>query len=127
VEGASRPEGACVKQAVADRWLQVESVAWETVEPDVALLALDEGEREAIALARQKRAMLIIDESDGREVARRLGVPCTGTLGVLVEAKLRGLIPELKPELARLQAETNFRFTEGLFAAALRKAGENRT
>ena len=45
---------------------------------------LDRGEAEAIALALEERArLLIIDERLGRAHARRLGIPLTGTLGVL--------------------------------------------
>lgn len=71
-----------------------------------------------------KNALLIIDETDGREVARRLGIRLTGTIGLLVEAKLKGLIPEVRSQLNRLKETSNFRFTEQLFAAALQKAGE---
>jgi predicted nucleic acid-binding protein len=124
VEGVSRPEGANVKQAAADGWLIVESVLPSSAPQDAALLALDDGEREAIILARKLCAMLIIDEAEGRNVAARLGVRCTGTIGILIEAKLRGLIPRLQPELQRLKTESNFRFAEELFNGALKKAGE---
>jgi predicted nucleic acid-binding protein len=122
VEGAGLAEAESVKQAVTDGWLVVEKVPEEKVEP--SLSELGDGERDAILLARAKNAMLIIDETDGRNIAARLGVRCTGRLGVLVEAKLRSLIPRLRPELNKLKAETNFRFTEELFAEALTKVGE---
>lgn len=127
IEGATRPEGMNVKLAVTAGWLKVESVAGTSLPQDPAYLELGDGEREAIALARNKNALLIIDETEGREVARRLGVRITGTLGILVEAKLRGLIPKVRPELDRLKDESNFRFTEELFVMALRNAGEEET
>jgi hypothetical protein len=40
------------------------------------------------------------------------------------EAKLKGLIPEVRSELNRLKETTNFRFTEDLLAIAMQKAGE---
>jgi len=124
VEGATRPEGVNVKQAVSAGWLRVETAAADALPQDAAFLELGDGEREAIALARSKNALLIIDETAGREIARRLGVRLTGTIGVLVEAKLRGLIPEVRSELKCLKEASNFRFTEELFVAALQKAGE---
>lgn len=72
-----------------------------------------------------KNALLIIDEIEGQEVARRLGIRLTGTIGVLVEAKLKGLIPEVRFESNRLTETSNFRCTEQLFATALQKAGEH--
>jgi uncharacterized protein len=59
---------------------------------------LDVGEAEAIALALELRAdLLLLDERRGRSVASRFGVRCIGLLGVLIEAKRRGCIPAVKP------------------------------
>ncbi len=66
---------------------------------------LGAGEREAIALAVETAATLVLlDDQVGRRVARAWGLRVTGTIGVLVEARTRGLLPALRPELARLRA-----------------------
>ena len=48
---------------------------------------LDSGESEAIILVHEKSAdLLLIDEHKGRQTAKKLGIPITGTLGILIQA-----------------------------------------
>ena len=55
---------------------------------------LGRGEREAIALAMDTGAdLVILDDRQGRLVSRVKGLPVTGTVGVLIEAKEKGLSP----------------------------------
>ena len=54
---------------------------------------LDEGESEAITLARERRAhVLLMDEAKGRQVAKRMGLPVMGTPGLLLASCKRGLL-----------------------------------
>jgi hypothetical protein len=76
---------------------------------DDVLKTLDLGEREAIQLAQEQHAnLLLIDERRGRLEARRRGISTTGTLGILLAGGQRRLI---SPEsvFQRLIEETNFR------------------
>lgn len=73
----------------------------------LAVLPVDlgAGEREAIALALETAAdLVVLDDQAGRRLARAHGLQVTGTVGVLVEARARGLLPALRPELDRLRA-----------------------
>lgn len=83
------------------------------------------GEAEAIVLARELGAdILLIDERRARKTALELGLPVTGLLGVLLEAKKAGLIPALKPILDQMEAIVAFRLKRSLYEATLRAAGE---
>jgi predicted nucleic acid-binding protein len=85
---------------------------------------LDKGEAEAIALAQELAAdLLLIDEHLGRAAATRLGVRIIGLLGVLIEAKHRGLIQEIKPLVDTLMS-LGFHVKQDLYQRVLQAAGE---
>ncbi len=90
----------------------------------VLQLQIDKGEASAIALAMEMpKSLLILDDLKARHIATRLGLRHTGTLGVVVKAKLNGHIGSIKPVLAAMQA-ANFRISREVEAAAFRLAGE---
>ena len=102
--------------ANAPNWIEVVASALETSDPEFD--RLDDGERAAIELAIRIGAELILmDDRDGANVARRKGFAVTGTLGVLDLAARRGMIP-LADALARLKA-TNFRCRPEIMDALL--------
>jgi uncharacterized protein len=64
---------------------------------------LDPGEAAAIWLATDRKAELILsDDRPARLAAERLGFRIQGSLGILSEAKHRGLLPALAPLLYEL-------------------------
>ena len=87
---------------------------------------LDPGESEAIALALDINAdLLLIDERRGRAEANRLCIRITGLLGVLVEAKQRSLIPVVQPLMDDLIATSQFRVFQALYNQILAMVGES--
>jgi predicted nucleic acid-binding protein len=89
------------------------------------LSVLDLGEAEAIALAEELHAeIVLIDERAGREIARDCGFTVLGTLGILMRAKEQGLCLEIRPLLDRLQHEAKFFVSASLRASILKQAGE---
>ena len=86
-------------------------------------LVLDRGESEAIALAQEKGGRIILDDRKAREVAVRMGVPITGTIGLLIKAKQSGIIPAIRPLLDALDAG-QFHVSRALREEALRLANE---
>ena len=100
-------------------WLEVKELGDDTLFKQL-LLKLDSGESEAIALAKELNAnLLLIDEKRGRRVARAQGLNIIGLLGVLLEAKALGLIDRIKPRLDRLVFEIDFRVHPSLYQQTL--------
>lgn len=93
----------------------------------LAYAGLDRGEAAAIALAEERDARLIIlDERRARGYAVRMGMPITGTVGVLLLAKEATLIDSVKASISRLQ-EAGLFLTPSLIRKALEIAGESRS
>jgi predicted nucleic acid-binding protein len=87
-------------------------------------LNLDKGESEAIVLANNINAdLIVIDERKARKIAKDIGLNVTGTLGILVEAKQKELIKELKPLLDGL-IDNNIRIDKKLYAEILKLVEE---
>jgi len=88
-------------------------------------LALDKGEAEAIALAVELKAgLLLLDERKGRVVASRLGLGFIGLLGTLMEAKHKGLVPAVRPIMDDLIRKAGFWISRRLYDQVLVAAGE---
>lgn len=87
-------------------------------------MKLDLGESEAIVLANNIDAdLIIIDERKARRIAKDIGLNVTGTLGILVDAKQRGLVKELKPLLDKL-IKNEIRISKILYQDILELANE---
>jgi uncharacterized protein len=103
-------------------WLQTVTLS----DPRHALTytGLDRGEAEVLALAVEHKARLVIvDERKGRRYAHRLGLPLTGTLGVLLLAKEEGLITAVAPLLQQL-LDQGLYFSPEVISRALTLAQE---
>ncbi len=104
-------------------FIHVEKVGNERL---VALLEefVDRGEAEAIVLALELNAdLLLIDDRDARDLAKKLGLQVMGTLGVLALAKYRELIREAKPIVDEL-IKSGFWITRRILERFLRELGE---
>jgi predicted nucleic acid-binding protein len=118
-QGGRHP-GAIVQQL---DWIETRGASNRAV-VSALQVDLDAGEAEAIALAQELAAdLLLIDEHLGRVTAARLGVRVIGLLGVTMEAKHRGLIQKIKPLVDALMKQ-GFRIGQDLYGRVLQAAGE---
>lgn len=61
-------------------------------------IIMDYGESESVILYEELNAdFLLIDDGKARKIAESLNVQCIGSVGLLVKAKQKGYIDELKP------------------------------
>lgn len=106
------------------KWIETKTVMNLTLV--TALQAkLDKGEAEAIALAIELKAdLILLDERLGRKEASRFGLHYIGLLGVLIELKHKGFIPFVKPILDELIAKAGFWVSNELYSNVLQSAGE---
>jgi predicted nucleic acid-binding protein len=85
------------------RWLDLADVDLSSPLLVALCTNLDLGEAAAIALASERDAHLVLmDDREGRRVAVNLGLAVKGTLGVLIAAKQKGLVQEVRPLITAL-------------------------
>ena len=89
---------------------------------------LDKGEAQTIALALELGAdLVLLDEQEGRHAAQRLELRVAGVVGLLLEAKSRSAVDEVRPHLDALRHKAGFYLTEQVYHSALTLAGESDT
>ncbi len=121
VEGKGQPGSEEVKNS---QWIQIQSASNHDLIQSLRQ-ELDFGEAEAIALAIEKQAeLLLMDERIGRETAIYFGIRAIGVIGILVEAKHKGLISEIRPILDLLQSVAGFYIKPALYNRIVNEQGE---
>ncbi len=104
-------------------WIEIVAVK-DKYSQQLLEMQIDRGESSAIALALEiPGSTIILDDNKARQIANKLGLTITGTLGIIVKAKLNGLISSIKPILEKMK-QTDFRFSPKLELQALKEANE---
>ncbi|HHT9126413.1 MAG TPA: DUF3368 domain-containing protein [Candidatus Brocadiia bacterium] len=119
LQGAKKPGAREVKSA---DWIKREAVKNRSkVEQLPSRLGL--GEREAIVLAQELKAILLIDDRSARKEAEKRGIVCFGSLRVLKEAKDKGFFKEIKP-LGDDLKKAGLRIKNSLYQKFIQEIGE---
>jgi predicted nucleic acid-binding protein len=118
------PEIATEFNVAIPDWIEIITVKNKTLQSLFENL-LDLGESTALSLAFEiPDSIVILDDLKARKVARNLGLKITGTVGVIVNAKLEGTIPSAKIILEKI-LNTDFRINVKIINEAIRAAGES--
>lgn len=87
--------------------------------------SLGRGEAEALLLAKELNAQLLLtDDRQARLAARRLQIPCIGLVGMIVHAKRLGKISSVRALLNLLETKGGLYLSDPVVAAALQLANE---
>ncbi len=105
-------------------WIEQRSLA-QAVGPHILRASLGAGESEVISLALEVQArLLILDDRPARRLTQALHLGVIGTVGILLAAKRRSLVPEIRPSLDAL-LQHDFRISQRLYEQVLSDAGEH--
>ncbi len=117
-------EAISAKQTILNaEWVKVVPVQ-DRLAVDVLLDELDLGEAETIVLAHELNAgLVLVDERKARRKLTQLNFAKTGTVGILLKARLDGLLPVLKSDLEALR-QHGFGISQQVIDEVLRQAGE---
>lgn len=97
----STKETTAIESLVESQALEVQQGSREVLESVPADLGA--GEREAITVAIETEAdIVVLDDREGRRVARERDLGVTGTIGILIEARAQHMISSVRLELDRL-------------------------
>ena len=116
------PPAVAAEFGIALDWLKVRTPSDAAHVAALKMLA-DEGEAEAIALAKELGCEVVLDDLQARKLAAKQNVSCVGLLGLLLRAKAAGKLKVIRPLVEKLQAE-KFYFSEALVAEVFRLAQE---
>jgi predicted nucleic acid-binding protein len=109
---------------VIPAWIMERALS-QPIGPRILGASLGSGESEAISLALEVTVRwVILDDRPARRLAQSLGLPVIGTLGILLAAKRKGLLPAVQPCLDAL-VDHRFHIAPTLFDRILADAGES--
>ena len=105
-------------------WIHVETIQNES-DKRMYKAKLHDGEVEVMILARESgdEHLVVIDDEQARKTAEYLGLHLTGTLGVLIKAKQKGLLDAVMPVIKSMEAHGIY-FSGGLKDRVRRLADE---
>jgi len=104
-------------------WVKIKAVNNKAAQI-ILEMQVDKGEASAIALAIENvNSTIILDDYKARKVAEKLQLKITGTIGIIIKAKIAGIIPSIKPLIQKLY-NAGLRLSAEIEDNAIKEAGE---
>ena len=104
------------------KWIETRSVR-KTEMINLLEKLINKGEAEAIILAKELNATLLIDDAKARKYAKLLNIEVIGTLGLLKMAKKRGLVQSVRKVIDNMLTE-GYYIEDRLVRKILKDVGE---
>lgn len=107
-------------------WLRancLENIKTVIPRPQVTSYDLGRGETAVLSEVLEASGIALLDDKTARRAARELGLPFSGTLGLLAEAKRKGYLSSISPLVHPLLV-AGARFSQGVIHRILEEAGE---
>lgn len=115
----NKPQAAKLKEYLQNKIAPIKQDSIVLTSPQLGL-----GEIEAMILYGELNAdALLVDDKKAKRVANANGIMTVGSIGVLIRAKQKGLIGQIKPLLDRIN-ESQIYMSDELYKLALVEAGE---
>ena len=123
-EVTEKDDAASQAIRAAGNWIKVEAIQ-NPNEYALYRARLHAGEVETMILAQQspKADLIVLDDNAARKTAEFLGLTVTGTVGILLKAKQKGIITQIKPLLNEIM-QNGFFISNSLLQMILKAAGE---
>jgi len=116
---SDKPQAAKLKEYLQNKAVQIEQNNIVLTSPQLGL-----GEIEAMILYKELNAdTLLVDDKKAKRVASANGIVTVGSIGVLIRAKQKGLLSQIKPLLDCIN-ESQIYMSGELYKLALMEAGE---
>jgi len=125
-EGKDRPGEKELKEALDQGWIKLVKLQDQSLIEKITKEGLSQKDASVIALAIERKAdFFISDDPQVRKAASEKGLKIIGTIGILTNAKLKGMIPKLKTLLDKLIDQGFHLDPQGIvYKDALKKVGE---
>ena len=125
-QGQGRAGDFEMRQALQDRWVLVNAVADSALVQRFIAASVSSTDAAVLTCAVTcKATLLLADDMMVREMARRESLAVIGTVGILVQARVEGLVDRLQPLLDQLIAAGFYLDPAGrVYQDALKRVGE---
>lgn len=117
------PEAERIDDGLAG-FLHITPISRPAQDVDRLTSGLGAGEQQAICLAVETRALLLMDDRAGRKAAGQLGIAVTGVVGILLKARQNGHIPMVGTVLENIR-RNGYWLSDAVVESAIRLAGES--